>query len=788
MKMNMLLEKKHLRYLICTTLAISVLFFGSFPSEGALTKRYQTNTTGDFMQIGNSSTFDCRSGVPLPVIGTIIDLANCTLNVLGKRLFWKVDPLLGTAEANLGVLSTQSSSSAVLALPSGATVLYARLYWAGQKNVLNLLGIPLTPTDFGVKFSFGNQSSGTLVSVDLSPQSSDLRSIEKPAGLFDLYKKVTYQGSVNVTTWVQNRGSGTYTVYGIPSLELPLISDAGAFTAWSLVVFYTLPGEPVRSLTLVDGFDRISSTQPSSTSVNGFLIPSMGISGKLGIVAYGGDFQKTGDSLACNGTNLTNVLNPSDNIFNSTHSDFGSAVSRVGDLPQTTGQPGSLNGLDLDVIDISSRLTAGDTQISLEAKSTNAAEEPYLGAFVLSLPTAQPSLSGTVKTYVNTTRTGGINKRGDEITYSIMVPNTGTVDANQVILTDPLPSKVSYKPGSLSITSGMTTTAMTDSLDSDQAEYDAATHRIIARLGTGATGTPTLSGGTIAAGSSITVRFTVVIKQDAAGKVSNQATVTTKESVAAPVISATSGNGTSLNAPTSFLVSVECQTNQNCPLEAPICDTSTSPYQCISECQNDAQCQLITGGPMVCRSTPDGSTKQCAPTANLALTVVSTDKSARNEITYTVAVVNQGPATSPGATFTYEIPENTTVLSVNGLDDFDCSIQEALVFCSSKHELPKDSSLLLKLIVASKTNASGIPFRATISPSGIYDPDLSNNAVELFTELDHYQISGGGWSCSIGNVSEESRAHSFGGVAAMFSMTLVSLWIFGLRRYKDIQP
>jgi hypothetical protein len=60
--------------------------------------------------------------------------------------------------------------------------------------------------------------------------------------------------------------------------------------------------------------------------------------------------------------------------------------------------------------------------------------------------------------------------------------------AQPVVLTDPLPSAVTYVPGSLQITAGANAGPLTDASGDDQGEYTAGgAPKVTVRLGTGAT-------------------------------------------------------------------------------------------------------------------------------------------------------------------------------------------------------------------------------------------------------------------------------------------------------------
>jgi hypothetical protein len=69
------------------------------------------------------------------------------------------------------------------------------------------------------------------------------------------------------------------------------------------------------------------------------------------------------------------------NLFNGTHSVLGAPVSTPADLPQLTGTPASLSGMDIDIVDVSSKLTAGETSVAISATSTG--DTYFLASLIL---------------------------------------------------------------------------------------------------------------------------------------------------------------------------------------------------------------------------------------------------------------------------------------------------------------------------------------------------------------------------------------------------------------------
>lgn len=575
---------------------IGVSVFGQ--AEAAPTRRFQTDDRGSFIVIGNTVGQDCRAGVPAPVVGTT-SLLTCGITGLGDSgidAYWRSDaPASGQAQAGILITSPIARSTAVLSLPAGAAVTYARLYWSTQRAS-----------------AIGNDTAllerpGGLSRV-ITAQAPDVKSVN--------YSGLNYyQASADVTAIVRTAGSGPFRVAGFNSDELGNLLNDVTYSAWHLSVFYKLDSEPVRRLTLHDGFDLLSKGKVSA-ALSGILVPSTGAEGRLGLIAYEGDADIKGDALRINGTAISDAQNPIDNVFNSTRSRLGSPVSVAGDLPQLTGGPASMSGVDLDVLDITANLKAGDTQLAVEAETNG--DEVFLGGLLTSITSVRPVLSGSAKTFVNLTRSDGRTLPGDQIEYTLTVSNAGSDGAVNVVVTDALPTQVTFVPGSLRVVTGPNTGNKTDAVGDDQAEYVAGTRTVVARLGTGATGT---QGGTMTTtdGPS-SLAFRVTVNAGAMGLVSNQATISgqgqtaTAQGNTEPSTWPT-GNGSGPGIPTVFQIST-CATSNDCPISAPVCETSASPPQCVcrmdSDCPSGTICNAVS---KICTQCSATNTTNCLPTS-----------------------------------------------------------------------------------------------------------------------------------------------------------------------------
>ncbi len=328
---------------------------------------------------------------------------------------------------------------------------------------------------------------------------------------------------------------------------------------------------------------------PQNAVLSGFLVPNGGIDGKLGIITYEGDVSILGDQFFFNGGGaLSDALNPADNFFNSTRSTLGKAVTVPGDLPQLTGTAGSLSGMDLDVVNITNKLTPGQTMAPIQATSTG--DQYYLAGFITSVSDYRPDFSTSTK--VATDVNGGSLLPGDIIEYTITAINTGNDTAVDVVLTDPIPAGVTYVPGSLQVSTGPNMGAKTDAVADDQGDFDDVSKTVIFRLGMGADG---VKGGTMAVGASSEVKFQVQVDLNTKGKIQNQATITGAGLMGAPSADTpTDGNGDGQGNPPTDTDVDECESDADCKDPALAhCAVDLDPNQCV-QCFQDDHCTPLT--------------------------------------------------------------------------------------------------------------------------------------------------------------------------------------------------
>lgn len=481
-------------------------------------KRTQVVQRGGFVLLGNTFGQDCSPGVPPPIVpmSFMRDEATCgdpldSSEIIDDSpdILWSSSTETATAVANATITPAEAGTTAILTLPEGAVITDAYLYWAatiddGQVPPTNTVTLERT----------GKDGWKQVIQADdgfFNPKIVNPNSFVTPAN---------YQKFANVKKWVT--GAGDYRVSNVPIGTLKGSNNPRTFAGWWMVVLYRTETGPKQNITLFDTFRYVQPAQPSAVSLTGVKAPAiLGKDQLLGVVAFEGDDQTaSNDALIFNGNPLSNAENPVDNFFNGTRTLNGVAVSNSGDLPQFTGKARSLSGLDLDIVDLTGRINPGDTTFAIAAATetiNNNTDRYYLAGYIVSIGTVAPDFITSTKTALD--ENGGKLLPGDKLKYTIVVKNSGDDDSIDVVLKDPLPAGITYVKGSLAI-DGKT---KTDGVSDDEAEFDAASNTVVARLGEGATAT---QGGSIPQQGSSTVTFEVTVDQSASGKkIANQATI-----------------------------------------------------------------------------------------------------------------------------------------------------------------------------------------------------------------------------------------------------------------------
>ncbi|PGS76712.1 DUF11 domain-containing protein [Bacillus cereus] len=403
-----------------------------------ITNRFSTTTNGALAITGNTLGLSKISN----------QNRAGTIGAIGAFITTNTALQVPTFPAGTTLTYTQNSSTAILNIPAGSTILYAELVWGGNylsrdQNITSVLGNPVsftTPVStYSITPSAVTASNQTFVSNSIT---------------FGFYTR-----SADVTTLIQAGGSGSYTTGAVPGLVDPLDASNGSINSagWTLIVAYQNGTLPARNLTIYVAGNRVSAeTGSADVSVSGFLTPSGGpVSGRLFLSSTEGDADLTGDQ-ALFGPNFSslNALSGPNNAINNF---FGSQVNNAAGNLDTTGTFGTRNqsaststnisagrqGWDITSIDISPYLT--NSQVSAAIRLTTNGDAYMLNTVGLQININSPNIQATKS----------VNKSvaaiGDILTYTVTIPNTGLLPANNAIFIDSLPNGTSFIPGTVTV-------------------------------------------------------------------------------------------------------------------------------------------------------------------------------------------------------------------------------------------------------------------------------------------------------------------------------------------------
>jgi uncharacterized repeat protein (TIGR01451 family) len=468
---------------ICLRLLLTCFLMSAFSMAYAQTTRafgiaFQANEPGDILIVGNTS-MTCST------LATATGAVTCSAARAGTATVAADNNNNNHYMTNVVVdpgAPGLNSSSAGLPIPPGAAVLWAGLYWGATSGLATRNQVSLKTPAAGYQ----------ALTADWS-----------------VVNGTNYHAGKTVTALVSSGGSGSYTV---ADMKTTLNSGYGG---WSLVVVYKLNSEKYRNLTVFDGYNSVASGGSLPITLSGFKTPPAGVVGaRVGMVAYEGDLGSPGDNMKLGTTTISDSLNPSTNLFNSSITRLG---TRINDK-----NPDYVNqlGFDIDVISADGALPNNATSTVVTLASTG--ETFYPGVITTAIEIYVPNLAASLTKAV-TDVNGGQLDPGDFLDYTISFSNTGLDIATKVFVIDPIPSGTTYVTGTLKILGGANAGAKSDTGSDDQAEFLTGPNRVVFRVGTLANGS---TGGSLAPGESTTITFRVQVNPGTNGTViNNTATV-----------------------------------------------------------------------------------------------------------------------------------------------------------------------------------------------------------------------------------------------------------------------
>ncbi|MGW4165166.1 DUF3344 domain-containing protein [Streptomyces sp. NPDC004788] len=260
--------------------------------------------------------------------------------------------------------NTYNSSRAELRVPAGARVSWARLYWGGNLRV----GEQKPPSDNGrvLIAEPGGRYKAVLADTTIGHRTADGAD--------------AFQASADVTELVRSAEPGLWTVAQV-NVAMGR-SAVGGWGGWTLVAAYEKADEPLRKLTVWDGFESLGPANPEleiPLALGEDRIPQ-GADGRLGLVAYDGDRGTSGDYLAVETglaksvtrSVISDSANSADDVMNSSITESGTSLMERLPAHHTT------LGYDSDVFDLRGALHHGADRFHIRLGSPK--DAVWLGA------------------------------------------------------------------------------------------------------------------------------------------------------------------------------------------------------------------------------------------------------------------------------------------------------------------------------------------------------------------------------------------------------------------------
>ncbi|EJR30638.1 MULTISPECIES: isopeptide-forming domain-containing fimbrial protein [Bacillus cereus group] len=372
--------------------------------------------------------------------------------------------------------TTTNSSKAYIPVPEDAEIEWAGLYWSSTRY-------ELTQQQYVAPVKFTTPAGK---SFQVSPSNTYYGSgLLYGFGIDGTY----YSNYTDVTGLLKSSSAkgGSYTVANIPYPNTKLAYNSGyySFAGWYMLVITKDKSKTRKAFTVYDGgLKRATGSGEKEFTMKNFIASKTGdLDPKVSVFAVQGDRYWQGDKLFVHTDNtwkeVTDKLNPTGNIFNSTISEY---EEHMRDKYPGTFNPDYKNnlGVDADLI----KLPAGyikPNQKEIRLKAATSGDDYVLNTLAFAVNATAPELV-IDKEVIDTKEK---YDPGDEVTYRLRVkniePNSSSVDTK---IEDVLDSRLEFVPDSVKIISGPNAGDQTEQVD-----YNAKTRKLTIRIGEGANAT-----------------------------------------------------------------------------------------------------------------------------------------------------------------------------------------------------------------------------------------------------------------------------------------------------------
>ena len=341
----------------------------------------------------------------------------------------------------------QNSSMAVLDLPPNSTVLHAELTWTSllRAGDFDYSAFVNTPPNF--------TTPASPAPVPVEPQFVDTT--------LDIATR-----SADVTALVQSGGSGEYTLGGIAGLNgIESTGISGNAAGWYLSIVVHIPDESSKLFQINVGNIFVPGQSNIDFNISGFSTPTTGpVTGRLFAGIQRGDpvvdditiftgptagtlnYQLSRPPMPDNNMIAGFISNTETGAIIDTSGTFGNNNNIPGD--PAIAQPFARWHIDIAAFDISPSLQ--NNQTSLVTRSISNAQISVFDYNVYNVQIEAQSADVTLTKSVDMVYASS----GDIITYTITAENSGTIQADNVVIQDVVPTGTTFVPGSVTGATG----------------------------------------------------------------------------------------------------------------------------------------------------------------------------------------------------------------------------------------------------------------------------------------------------------------------------------------------
>ena len=452
---------------------------------------FSADARGDIVTVGNLAT-RCDSGrqqweTPAQGVG---HAAACLLSYVGAATIHGPGPNFNTIPPPRNNdfymepvdfdadVSTFSSSSARLAIPSGSTVLFAGLHWNAAYEIPGVSQV--SPAMFQQRNEMKLKAPGSTNYTTIPADDT---------WLLQLGGTNSYAGYADVTSIVANGGAGNYWGADVVACN----GFGGCFGSWTMTVVFANSNEPARNLQVWHGWEQTVPGSTQTHTVTGLAPPPSGpVTARIGVVNADGDrgypdafeiSSPSHPSWVPFGT-ADRPFSPADapDWFNSTTNAYGQRRTNNDATPNVV-----LNmNQDLALVEDDTTIDNTDTSFTFRTRSMPGSGE---GLFNQVVHSAVLIYNPEIDLAKSLSPPGPVDQ-GDEVTWTLDVSNAYIDDVREAVVTDPIPPGLTFVPGSIEYSTGGPSSILgtkTDAAGDDEAEYDSQSRTLTFRVGAGAT-------------------------------------------------------------------------------------------------------------------------------------------------------------------------------------------------------------------------------------------------------------------------------------------------------------